>query len=81
MNSADIALFMEAGFALELLWRVPEFLQLAKSIATTNADPTNGLRENLRGRWSSPKEGVINGLLINKQYVIKLTVTGIALLF
>jgi len=65
----------------------PRIFAAGKSIATTggHADPSNGLRENLRGD-PGPKEGVINGpeeayKAIRQRYkdgsdVIKLTVTG-----
>ena len=65
----------------------PRIFAAGKSIATTggHADPTNGLRENLRGD-PGPKEGVINGpedayKAVRQRYkdgsdVIKLTVTG-----
>ena len=65
----------------------PRIFAAGKSIATTggHADPTNGLREDLRGD-PGPKEGVINGpdeafKAVRQRYkegsdVIKLTVTG-----
>jgi len=83
---------MEAGFALrdainQGIVAGPRIFAAGKSIATTggHADPTNGLRENLRGD-PGPKEGVINGpddavKAVRQRYkdgsdVIKLTVTG-----
>ena len=65
----------------------PRIFAAGKSIATTggHADPTNGLREDLRGD-PGPKDGVINGRddafkAVRQRYkdgsdVIKLTVTG-----
>ena len=65
----------------------PRIFAAGKSIATTggHADPTNGLREDLRGD-PGPKEGVINGpndayKAVRQRYkdgsdVVKLTVTG-----
>lgn len=65
----------------------PRIFAAGKSIATTggHADPTNGIREDLRGD-PGPKEGVINGAedaykAVRQRYkdgsdVIKLTVTG-----
>ena len=65
----------------------PRIFAAGKSIATTggHADPTNGIREDLRGD-PGPKEGVINGpedayKAIRQRYkdgsdVVKLTVTG-----
>ena len=65
----------------------PRIYAAGKSIATTggHADPTNGLREDLRGD-PGPKEGVINGpsdayKAVRQRYkdgsdVVKLTVTG-----
>jgi imidazolonepropionase-like amidohydrolase len=65
----------------------PRIFAAGKAIATTggHADPTNGIREDLRGD-PGPKEGVINGpddayKAIRQRYkdgsdVIKLTVTG-----
>ena len=65
----------------------PRIFAAGKAIATTggHADPTNGIRENLRGD-PGPKEGVINGpddayKAVRQRYkdgsdVIKLTVTG-----
>lgn len=65
----------------------PRIYAAGKAIATTggHADPTNGIREDLRGD-PGPKEGVINGpddayKAIRQRYkdgsdVIKLTVTG-----
>lgn len=65
----------------------PRIYAAGKAIATTggHADPTNGVREDLRGD-PGPKEGVINGpddayKAIRQRYkdgsdVIKLTVTG-----
>ncbi|MCH1579454.1 MAG: amidohydrolase family protein [Luminiphilus sp.] len=83
---------IEAGFALRDainrgLVVGPRIFAAGKSIATTggHADPTNGLREDLRGD-PGPKEGVINGpdealKAVRQRYkdgsdVIKLTVTG-----
>lgn len=65
----------------------PRIYAAGKSIATTggHADPTNGIREDLRGD-PGPKEGVVNGAddaykAVRQRYkdgsdVIKLTVTG-----
>ena len=65
----------------------PRIYAAGKSIATTggHADPTNGIREDLRGD-PGPKEGVVNGpndsyKAVRQRYkdgsdVIKLTVTG-----
>lgn len=65
----------------------PRIFAAGKSIATTggHADPTNGIREDLRGD-PGPKEGVVNGAAdaykaVRQRYkdgsdVIKLTVTG-----
>ena len=65
----------------------PRIFAAGKSIATTggHADPTNGIREDLRGN-PGPREGVINGpdeafKAVRQRYkdgsdVIKLTVTG-----
>ena len=83
---------IEAGFALrnainQGIVAGPRIFAAGKSIATTggHADPTNGLREDLRGD-PGPKEGVINGpdealKAVRQRYkdgsdVIKLTVTG-----
>lgn len=83
---------IEAGFALrdainQGIVVGPRIFAAGKSIATTggHADPTNGLREDLRGD-PGPKEGVINGpneafKAVRQRYkdgsdVIKLTVTG-----
>lgn len=65
----------------------PRIFAAGKALATTggHADPTNGVREDLRGD-PGPKEGVINGVAdaykaVRQRYkdgsdVIKLTVTG-----
>lgn len=65
----------------------PRIYTAGKSMATTggHADPTNGIRENLRGD-PGPKEGVVNGpddayKAVRQRYkdgsdVLKLTVTG-----
>ena len=65
----------------------PRIFAAGKSIATTggHADPTNGVRHNMRGD-PGPKEGVINGVAdaykaVRQRYkdgsdVVKLTVTG-----
>ena len=83
---------IEAGFALRNAINQgivvgPRIFAAGKSIATTggHADPTNGLREDMRGD-PGPKEGVINGpddalKAVRQRYkdgsdVIKLTVTG-----
>jgi len=83
---------IEAGFALrnainQGIVLGPRIFAAGKSIATTggHADPTNGLREDMRGD-PGPKEGVINGAddalkAVRQRYkdgsdVIKLTVTG-----
>ena len=83
---------IEAGFALrdainQGIVPGPRIFAAGKSIATTggHADPTNGLREDLRGD-PGPKDGVINGpeeafKAVRQRYkdgsdVIKLTVTG-----
>jgi len=83
---------IEAGFALRNAINQgivvgPRIFAAGKSIATTggHADPTNGLREDMRGD-PGPKEGVINGAddalkAVRQRYkdgsdVIKLTVTG-----
>lgn len=83
---------IEASFALrdainQGIVSGPRIYAAGKSIATTggHADPTNGLREDLRGD-PGPKEGVINGpeeayKAVRQRYkdgsdVVKLTVTG-----